>query len=158
MITRRTFVTRVAGVVAVGASGGLLWARLAPPGVDPTPIIIYKSSTCECCAKWVEHVRASGFAPSIHDEQDLDAVKDRLGVPKAVRSCHTGQVEGYLIEGHVPAADIRRLLTERPKVAGLAVPGMPTRTPGMAEPGDKIEGFEVVAFQSDGATKTFARY
>lgn len=158
MITRRTFVTRVAGVVAVGASGGLLWARLAPAGVGPTPMTIYKSSTCECCSKWVEHVRANAFAPSIHDEQDLDAVKDRFGVPKAVRSCHTGQVEGYLIEGHVPAADIRRLLTERPKVAGLAVPGMPTRTPGMAEPGEKIEGFEVVAFQSDGATKTFARY
>jgi hypothetical protein len=88
----------------------------------------------------------------------MDAVKDDLGIPRHVRSCHTAQVAGYLIEGHVPAADIRRLLAERPKVAGLAVPGMPPRTPGMAEPGDKVGGFEVVAFQSGGGTQTFTQY
>lgn len=148
----------MAGVVAVGASGGLLWARLSHTRGSPTPITVFRSSTCECCAKWVDYLRSNNFVPSVHDEDDLDKVKDKLGVPKEVRSCHTAQIQGYLTEGHVPAADIRRLLAERPKVAGLAVPGMPARTPGMAGSGDKIEGFGVVAFQSNGATQTFAQY
>jgi hypothetical protein len=158
MISRRAFVARLAGSVAVGATGGVVLGRLLRPRVATTAITVYKSSTCECCAKWVDHLRANGFAPSVHDEEGMDTVKDNLAIPKDVRSCHTAQIEGYLIEGHVPAADIRRLLAERPKVAGLAVPGMPSRAPGMAEPGDKVGGFGVVAFQSNGGTHTFAQY
>jgi hypothetical protein len=88
----------------------------------------------------------------------MDTIKDDLGVPKAVRSCHTAVADRYLIEGHVPASDIRRLLTEKPKLLGLAVPDMPPGTPGMAPPGTPISGFEVLAFSQDGTTRSFARY
>ena len=158
MINRRMFVFRVSGLVAAGVAGARLTAQVLGSSAKPTPITIYKSSSCECCAKWVDHVRDSGFEPVVHDEEDMDAIKAQLGVPVAVRSCHTALVGNYLIEGHVPASDIKRLVVEQPRVAGLAVPGMPSGTPGMAEPGAKIAGFEVVAFQLDGTTRTFARY
>lgn len=158
MITRRSFVSRMSGLVAIGAVGHPLWACRTDARPSDTPITVFKSSTCECCAKWVDHLRTNGFAPVVHDEEGMDAIKDRLGIPKDVRSCHTAQIEEYLIEGHVPAQDIRRLLTTRPDVAGLAVPGMPPRTPGMAPPGDKVEDFDVVAFQKGGGTLLFARH
>jgi hypothetical protein len=157
MMQRRGFLARMAGVVAVGVTGPRLWAAL-PDGGSPTPITVYKSSTCECCTKWVDHVRANGFAPVVHDEEEMDALKDKLKVPGGVRSCHTAQIDGYLIEGHVPASDIRRLLAERPKTAGLAVPGMPPLTPGMAPAGVESKDFDVVSFQPDGSTKLFARH
>ncbi len=119
---------------------------------------MYKSATCGCCTKWVDHLRANGFAPAVHDEADMDAVKDEMGVPKAVRSCHTALLGRYLIEGHVPAPDLRRLLAERPAIAGLAVPGMPSSTPGMAQPGAVREAYAVVAFARDGQTTVFARH
>jgi hypothetical protein len=147
----------MAGGVAVGVTGGRLWAAL-PGGSSPTPITVYKSSTCGCCTKWVDHLRANGFAPVVHDEEEMDALKDKLKVPDGVRSCHTAQIDGYLIEGHVPASDIRRLLAERPKTAGLAVPDMPPLTPGMAPPGVEPKDFEVVSFLPDGSTKVFARH
>jgi hypothetical protein len=158
MIERRAFMARMAGVVALGIAGRRLWAELPAFAVKPTAITIYKSSSCGCCAKWVDHIRASGFAPDVHDREDMDELKEKLGVPEAVRSCHTGQVDGYLIEGHVPASDIRRLLLERPEVAGLAVPGMPPRTHGMAPPGVEVGDYEVVAFQTDGTTRVFASH
>ena len=158
MITRRGFVGRMAGLVALGVSGRRLLAQLPAPAAEPTPITVYKSRSCGCCAKWVDHIRANGFAPVVRDEEEMDAIKDKLGVPQAVRSCHTAQVQGYLIEGHVPASDIRRLLATGPKAAGLAVPGMPSLAPGMALRGPEIKGFDVVAFQLDGSTKTFAAH
>lgn len=154
---RRTFVARLTGLAAVGFTGRI-WAQLPPAAQKPTPITIYKSSSCECCAKWVDHLKESGFAPVVHDQEDMEALKDEMGVPKAVRSCHTGVIEKYVIEGHVPGSDIRRLLTEKPKTAGLAVPGMPPRTYGMAPPGVEVGGYEVVAFQLDGVTRVFARH
>jgi hypothetical protein len=158
MIDRRGFVIRVSGLVAMGVAGGRLAAQVPGSSAKPTPITIYKSSSCECCAKWVAHVRNNGFEPTVHDEEDMDAIKAQLGVPVGVRSCHTAVVGQYLIEGHVPASDIQHLVGQQPRVAGLAVPGMPSGTPGMAQPGAKIAGFEVVAFQQDGTTRTFARY
>jgi hypothetical protein len=155
---RRVFMIRIAGLAAVGVTGRRLWAQLPASTPEPIPITIYKSSTCECCVRWVDHIRASGFDPLVHDEEGMDALKDELGVPQGVRSCHTAVVEKYLIEGHVPASDIRRLLDERTKTVGLAVPGMPPRTHGMAPPGVEVGGYEVVAFQSDGATRIFARH
>lgn len=157
MMQRRGFLVRMAGLAVVGVTGRRLWAEL-PGGMSPTPITIYKSSTCGCCTKWVDHIRANGFAPVVHDDEGMEALKDELGVPPGVRSCHTGIVEKYLIEGHVPASDIRRLLAERPKIAGLAVPGMPSLTPGMAPPGEKPRDYEVLSFQLDGSTKLFARH
>lgn len=123
-----------------------------------TPITIYKSRSCGCCTKWVEYLGAHGFKPRVHDEEDMDGLKDRIGVPRGVRSCHTAMVDAYLIEGHVPAGDIQKLLEQRPRVAGLAVPGMPDRSPGMAAPGVQEGGYEVVAFQYDGSTSRFASH
>jgi hypothetical protein len=157
MMQRRKFVAGIAGLVAAGATGPRLWAAL-PGGLAPIPINVYKSSTCDCCTKWVEHIRTSGFAPIVHDHEEMEALKDEMGVPPGVRSCHTGIVEKYLIEGHVPASDIRRLLAERPKTAGLAVPGMPPLTPGMAPAGIKPKDFDVVSFKPDGSTTLFSRH
>jgi hypothetical protein len=158
MINRRTFVVRFSGLLAAGVAGPRFGAQVTRSSAKPTPMTVYKSSSCGCCAKWVEHVRANGFEPTIHDEEDMDAVKARLGIPQGVQSCHTAVVGKYLIEGHVPAADIKRLLEQQTKTIGLAVPGMPSATPGMAPPGAKIGGFEVVAFALDGTTRSFARY
>jgi hypothetical protein len=156
MTTRRSFVGQAAGL-ALASIGGR--ALLAQAHTNPsTPIEVYKSANCGCCAKWVDHLRASGFAPTVHDEEDMDAVKDRLGVPKGVRSCHTAVLGRYLVEGHVPASDLRSLLAKHPAVAGLAVPGMPSSTPGMAAPGAPVEGFEVLAFQRDGKTQSYAKH
>ena len=151
MLSRRGFVAGVAGLFIAGRRTG--WAAPAP-----TAITVYKSRSCGCCAKWVDHLTAQGFKPLVHDEEDMDGLKDDLGVPKAVRSCHTAIAGAYLIEGHVPAADIRKALSDRPKARGLAVPGMPAGTPGMAESEAAMGGFEVLAFQSDGSTRSFARH
>src|SRR3954469_21006930 len=158
MLNRRDFVIQVSGFVAAGALSRRLAAEIVGSGAKPTKITVYKSASCGCCAEWVEHVRKNGFEATVHDEEDMDAIKAQLGVPSGVRSCHTALADKYLIEGHVPAADIKRLLAAHPAVAGLAVPGMPSHTPGMASAGDKIKGFEVVSFQLNGTTKTFARY
>ncbi len=158
MISRRDFVTRAAGIVFVGISSRPLVAQAHLIGTAGPLITVYKSRTCGCCAKWVDYLREDGFTVTVHDEEGMDRLKDELGVPQSLRSCHTAVVDRYLIEGHVPAADIRRLLSERPKVAGLTAPGMPSQSPGMAEPGAKPEGYDVLAFQRDGTTRVFARY
>jgi hypothetical protein len=152
MLSRRGFVVSAAGVLVTGIQARWLWA------VPGTPITIYMSPTCGCCAKWVDHLSANRFKTTVHEEEQMERVKDEMGVPRSVRSCHTALVGAYLIEGHVPASDIRRLLNEQPKVLGLAVPGMPAGTPGMAEPGTKGGDFEVLAFQSDGSTRRFASH
>jgi hypothetical protein len=154
---RRGFLARMAGLAVISVTGSRLWAQL-PVGTGPTVITVYKSSTCGCCSKWVDHIRANGFSPVVHDHEEMEALKDEMGVPAGVRSCHTGIVDKYLIEGHVPASDIHRLLAERPRAAGLAVPEMPPLTPGMAPEGVKPKDFEVVSFQSDGTTRVFARH
>jgi hypothetical protein len=151
-MNRRGFVAATAGLLLTARKAG--WAAVTAP----TPMTVYKSRTCGCCAKWVEHVRGAGFEVEVHDEESMDQLKDEMGVPQSVRSCHTAMVGHYLIEGHVPASDIRQALKRRPKAAGLAVPGMPGGTPGMAEPGAPIEGFEVLVFQSDGSSGVFARH
>lgn len=155
MITRRAFVAQTAGLVAAATGAHRL---LGQPVASPTPITVYKSASCGCCAKWVDHLRANGFAPTVHDEEGMDAIKDRLGVPSDMRSCHTAQLDRYVIEGHVPAADLRRLLKERPAIAGLAAPGMPASGPGMAVPGEPLEPYEVLAFGRDGKSTTFAKH
>jgi hypothetical protein len=119
---------------------------------------IYLSPTCGCCVKWVDHLNAAGFKTVVHQELDMDTVKESLGVPSGLRSCHTAQVEKYIVEGHVPAEDIRKLLARRPDAAGLAAPGMPASSPGMAVPGEPHEPYEVVLFRGTGSTEVFARH
>lgn len=124
----------------------------------PTPIMVHKDASCGCCEHWVTHLRANGFRPTVRDEKSMEAVKQTLGVPAALASCHTAVVGGYLVEGHVPAADIRRMLATRPKIVGLAVPGMVTGSPGMEMPGRPAEKYDVLAFDAAGKTRVFARH
>jgi hypothetical protein len=152
MPSRREFVLSAAGTMLAA-----MWTRRLPAEA-PQPITVYKSKTCGCCTAWVDHLRSHGFSPVVHDRDPMDPVKDQLKVPGTVRSCHTAVAGAYLVEGHVPAADIQKLLKERPKVMGLAVPGMLPGTPGMAQTEAEIGNFSVLAFQPDGSSRTFATY
>ena len=117
--------------------------------------VVYKDPSCGCCSKWVEHMKANGFAVEAHDTSGVDGIKDQASVPQAARSCHTGLVGGYAIEGHVPAEVVRRLLREHPAdIAGLAVPGMVTGSPGME--GGTPQHYDVIAFTRDGQTRVYA--
>lgn len=120
------------------------------------PITVYKSPTCGCCGAWIKHMERNGFEVTTYDSDKMSEVKQMLGVKPEHASCHTAEIGGYLIEGHVPAKDIRRLLSERPKVAGLAVPGMPMGSPGME--GKYSEPYQVITFDKQGNTTTFSRY
>jgi hypothetical protein len=123
---------------------------------SPTAIAVVKDPGCGCCTKWVQHLSKAGFKATVTESSTIDALKDSKGVPKAARSCHTATVGGYVIEGHVPAEVIKRLLIERPNVVGLAVPGMPAGSPGMEMPGGRIDPYDVLAFDKSGKTSVFA--
>jgi len=118
-------------------------------------VLVYKTATCGCCGNWVEYMRREGFTVRAEDVTDLTAVKVEYGVPPELQSCHTAIVGGYVIEGHVPAESIRRLLDERPEVAGLAVAGMPTGSPGMEMPGQDADPYDVLAFDAAGTTTVY---
>ena len=157
-MTRRAWIARAAATTFGGAV--LLALRPAVGAGEPTTpiaITVYKDPSCGCCTKWVSHLQANGFAPEVHDRSDMDTLKDSLGVPTALRSCHTAVAGRYVIEGHVPAADIRRLLAERPKARGLAVPGMPMGAPGM-EQGGRRDPYDVLLVLADGTTSRYASY
>lgn len=139
-------------LLASSASLILPWPALAANEV----IHVYKSSTCGCCNQWIAHLRANGFEVEGHDVDDTATVRTRLGVPRELASCHTATIDGYLVEGHVPASDIRRLLRERPAGAGLAVPGMPRGSPGM--PSEVADPFNVLLFQPGGRHVVYQRY
>lgn len=146
-----------AGLISLILVAGA-YSRLSGPSVTaPDAVVVYKSPTCHCCSKWVDHLRTAGFTVDVRGENAMHALKARVGVPDAMASCHTAVVGGYLIEGHVPAQDIRRLLSERPKAKGLAVPGMPVGSPGM-EQGDRLDPFEVLLFADGTEPKVFATY
>jgi hypothetical protein len=123
----------------------------APAPAEGPTVAVYKTPTCGCCTKWIEHLQAAGFEVEATELESLTMVKASNGVPRPLTSCHTALVEGYVIEGHVPAEDIRRLLAERPAVSGLAVPGMPLGSPGMEHPdATRHEDYEVLSFGPDG--------
>ncbi len=119
-------------------------------------ITVYKSPWCGCCSKWADHLQAKGHTVTTKNMENLDAIKKLAGVPEGLQSCHTAMVDGYVLEGHVPAKDFERLLAERPKAKGLAVPGMPVGSPGME--GGAPERFDVMLFGTDGSTSVYARY
>lgn len=126
---------------------------------DPNPVVnVYRSPGCGCCKGWADHLGKAGFATILIELDDLAETKRRAGVPAAFEACHTALVEGYFVEGHVPAADIRRLLAERPKARGLAVPGMPVGSPGMEVAGVAAERFETLLIALDGSPRTFASH
>jgi len=122
-----------------------------------TELTVFRSPTCGCCGKWIEHMEAAGFRVKDEVTEDMTAIKEQYRVPAQLASCHTTVVDGYVVEGHIPAADVQRLLTEKPDVAGIAVPGMPIGSPGM-ESGDYIEPYTVFSFQEDGTTAAFAEH
>lgn len=155
MISRRTWLARTGGVALLALAGRR--ADAAALFAKPS-IVVYKDPGCGCCNAWVDHLRASGFDVQAHDVSDMDERKGLMGVPAALRSCHTAQSGAYVVEGHVPAADIKRALAERPQILGLAVPGMPMSAPGMAQPGAKKVPYEVIAWGKGGTTRVYARY
>jgi hypothetical protein len=126
-------------------------AQAAPPTIE-----VYKSAYCGCCAEWVKHLQANGFTVKAHDVADPSDYRARFGVPEAMGSCHTAVVGGYAIEGHVPASEIKRLLAERPKAKGLAVPEMPMGSPGME--GAHKDAYDVLLFQADGKHTVYRHY
>lgn len=159
-MSEKRWMAAIAGLVLVVA--GVLAGRLAGGGpaaevseAQPGEVVVYKSPTCGCCAAWVDHMRQAGFRVRAVDTGNLAATKAELGVDPALQSCHTAVVDGYVVEGHVPADVVRRLLRERPDVAGLAVPGMPVGSPGMEGPDPRP--YDVLAFTEDGAARVFAR-
>lgn len=161
-------VAGIAAAVAVGA-GAFMAVGSGSDGADARAgadaatgadaageMVVYRSPACGCCTAWVEHMREAGFQVRVEDRTNLAPVKAEMGVPADLSSCHTARVGGYVIEGHVPASDVRRLLAEEPDVKGLAVPGMPVGSPGMEGPNP--ERYSVVAFGGEGGREVFARH
>ncbi|MEQ8603178.1 MAG: DUF411 domain-containing protein [Marivibrio sp.] len=153
-MTRRRALATLAALPVLYAAG-----RAWPARAEAPTLYVAKSPTCGCCSAWVERMRAAGFNASVQDVSNawLYQMKARLGVTEALASCHTARIDGYVIEGHVPAADVARLLRERPDALGLTVPGMPIGSPGM-EMGDHVDAYDVLLIGRDGATDVFARY
>ena len=149
--------TLVRAGLAAGAVALIATAAMALAAQKPVTVEVFKTSTCGCCALWVEHLEDQGFTTRVTDVDDLSAIKKKHGVPSRAASCHTAVVGGYVLEGHVPAAEVQRLLKERPAVAGLAVPGMPLGSPGM-DFGNTKQPYDVLAFDKAGQLKVFASY
>jgi hypothetical protein len=147
---------RLTPLFVAAAAFGVTAAALPPTAQRTLPVVtVYKSPTCGCCSKWVDHMRAAGFTVDAKDVPDVSPMKAELGVPGSLTSCHTAIVDGYVIEGHVPADLVQKLLKERPKIAGLAVPGMVTGSPGME--GGAGQPYDVIAFDLKGHTSVYAR-
>lgn len=152
-IRRRTWLASNAAFLAASA------LPLATTAAAPTPVEVWKDPSCGCCKDWVDHMQANGFQVTVH-ETGNNAVRARLGLPQKLGSCHTALVGGYLVEGHVPASDVRALLQQKPKALGLAVPGMPVGSPGMdgAVYGERRDPYEVLLVARDGSTRVFNSY
>ena len=157
MTDRREFLIRSASVVAAlavpGAAGRLRAAERAPA----REMVIRKNRGCMCCDRWAAHLEENGIATRIEAHPDLNGHKREAGVPEDLWSCHTGSIDGYLVEGHVPAEDVLRMLETRPEIRGIAVPGMPVGSPGM-EVGDRVDAYEVIAFGGDDGPFVFASH
>ena len=141
------------------ASSASVPLATAQAQADPLPVVlVHKSPSCGCCGAWIEHMRKSGFEVRVDERYDLEPIRAQLGVPSAKGSCHTAEVAGYVVEGHVPAEDIKRLLAEKPRARGLTVPGMPIGSPGMESPDGRIQPYTVELIEADGRTTAYARH
>lgn len=120
--------------------------------------VVHKSPSCGCCGLWVDHLRKAGFRVEVRNADNLHPVKERVGVPYGKGSCHTAEIGGYFVEGHVPAEDIKRLLTEKPDAKGLVLPGMPLGSPGMEVPSGEVQPYSVELVQRDGSSVAYARH
>lgn len=132
------------------------------PVVEAEPVfpmmVVHKSATCGCCGEWVEYMQAAGFTVEVRNADNIHPVKERVGVPLTKGSCHTAEIDGYFIEGHVPADDVKRLLSERPDAKGLVLPGMPAGSPGMEMPDGRTEPYTVELVHRDGSVGPFASH
>ena len=150
---RRTALRWLAASATAGVAAPL-WART--PAADAPAVEVWKDPSCGCCGDWIAHMQQNGFQVTTHDSGN-NAVRAKLGLPKQYASCHTALVGGYLVEGHVPAADVRRLLKEKPNALCLAVPGMPVGSPGMDGPvyGGRRDAYDTVLVLRDGTSRVF---
>jgi hypothetical protein len=155
-ISRRQWLGIAAGGAVLTLGASRWWLGRVPWASDPnaTRIVVYASPTCDCCRAWMRHLKSSGFAVTKQLMNDVTSKKQQLGVPEDLWSCHTALVEGYAVEGHVPADLIQQMLSERRAIAGLAAPGMPNGSPGMEGP--TRDRYEVIAFTRTGATEVYA--
>ncbi len=156
--SRRDFL-RGAALMLLGGTGaamvaGQLVAQTAQPPVRN--MVVYKDPNCGCCSQWIDHVRKAGFTVDVKDTSDMDSMKSAIGLPAALASCHTAKVGPYIVEGHVPADLIVKLLREKPAGRGLAVPGMPVGSPGM-EMGNRKDPYDVLLFDAKGKTTVYAK-
>ena len=151
---RRIFVRVIVGAGAAAVAAPRLSSAMT--GAAPIPVTVYKSPSCGCCKNWVTHMQGAGFAVKVIDMDDLTTVKKNAGVPQKLQSCHTALVGAYVVEGHVPADLVKKMLAQKPQITGLAVPGMVTGSPGM-EMGDGKDPYDVIAFDRAGKTTIFAK-
>jgi hypothetical protein len=154
-------VTLAAALASCGDAGSPAPSSMQPlasaAAAEQPKLVVYKNASCGCCKLWVEHMRQHGFAAQVTDVDNMSPIKERAGIPYGMGSCHTAEVGGYFIEGHVPAEQVLRLLKEKPQAKGLTVPGMPIGSPGM-EQGDVKRPYEVLLVHPDGSTSVYAKY
>ncbi len=156
--SRRNKVPMISGTATRLAMAGPLVLILSAlcwpvPEAAAADVVVYKNAQCGCCAKWVEHLSRNGFHVTTHNLASVDKIKSAHGVPVQLASCHTAVVDGYVVEGHVPADAIQRLLRERPRIKGIAVPGMPAGAPGMEGP--RVQPYDIVSFDAQGRTAIY---
>ena len=152
---RTTHTIRFAVVVAAALGLGAAVSRAPTPGEAPPAVMtVYKLASCGCCAKWVDHIKSTGIQVKTIDVEDLSEIKDASGVPAALQTCHTAVIQGYIVEGHVPAEVVQQLLRDKPALAGVAVPGMPLGSPGME--GAPKQSYDIIAWDKAGKTRVFA--
>jgi hypothetical protein len=144
----------------VAFAGGWLWAGTETADGTGIQVVMYQNPSCGCCANWVAHMEENGFEVEVHKHDvNVNDIKRKENITQEIASCHTAYIDGYLVEGHVPARDIKRLLAERPSnIRGLTVPGMPVGTPGMEQPDGHADRYDVIAFDADNKTSVYASY
>jgi len=150
--TIKFFISLVIGAALL--SGG--WYLVGQSQAEAADMVVYKSPWCGCCNAWVKHIRREGISVEVVEREDMDPTKRKFDVPQQLESCHTARINGYTIEGHVPAREIKRLLSERPQAVGLSVPGMPNGSPGMDQ-GGAADRFQVILWSSKGR-RAYANY
>ncbi len=151
----RRAILSVAALAAIGLVAGAV--GFSRQSSARTKVEVFKDANCGCCNLWIEHMKAAGFDIVADDTSNLERVKSELRVPTILQSCHTATVGGYVIEGHIPAEDVKRLLEQRPKAVGIAVPGMPIGSPGM-EQGARRDPYQVIQFDSEGTQSVFSEH
>ncbi len=155
MMNKRIAALAGSGVLALLVAGLSSW--YSPSAAKAGVVTVYKNPSCGCCGAWVDHMRAAGFELEVHDLTDLQAIKAEHGISANLGSCHTALVGGYVVEGHVPAELVQKMLDEKPNIAGLSVPGMVVGSPGMEVPGQPAQPYDVMAFDASGRTAAYAK-